>query len=316
MPDEFDDLVGDVEGAATGVEEEETLPDPAAMLDYEGRDEREGTVPASTEEAEEEKPADDDARGTESGDKDEADADDSSPDLDPDLVARAQALGFSEEDVKAFGQDGQLERVVGLVESRTVKPDEKPAEEEKEPFKLDLDPELVAPEIVDQFEKMKSHFESEIAALQKGSQATQAQLAEQRLDDQINWFDDKIAALGPEWEATFGKGREADLDPKSEVYKNRSALAKRLGSIGSEEGQSGSADDLFQEALNSKFGNQQDRQARKKISDQLSKRKRQHIRRPTQRGPAQKATTPTQRAEAKVGAMLVELGGDEGDDTV
>lgn len=223
---------------------------------------------------------------------------DDSPKLSADLVAKAKELGFNESDIEAFGDDGRLTRAIGIVATRLAAAESaaKTATETAEAettetaakFELSADlADLYGPELVDAFNGLCDHFQGLVDGLQGQVEGLQATADGQEQREFQTFFDGAVEDLGADYADVFGKGSVDKLDETSEHYQNRQSLMDQMDVIESGRVAAGlrplSPAKLFDQALNSVFSDNINKNARKNIADKLKGRKKLNSQRPTNR---------------------------------
>lgn len=259
------------------------------------------------------------------------------PKIDPgytsELLQRAKEVGFSAKDALGAQSPEKLEKVVSTIEAR-LKGDDSPSQQPSagdaapgftgEDFKVTLDPELHDADVVDQFKSLRDHFQGQmdsvVAQLNSASGAVQSmqQSHQQRLQgEMVQRFDDRIGALGDEYESVLGKGRVGDIGADSDEMKNRNKLYTRMSTLAGEYQRNNqpipTEEKLFNESLASVFTEQSKSLARKKVVGAVRKTGGQII----GRGGGRKSrpdATPEQTAKANVRRFMKEHDIDGEDD--
>jgi hypothetical protein len=250
-----------------------------------------------------------------SGGAEESAGDGEGDEIPPELLAMAEAVGFSQEDVEAFGSIEAANKAVALMASKVadlgLAPSEKPAEPAPPPAApkteapkgdplsqldaamseldaLKIDDEI-DPSIKDSVERVSRAARAAIDAVkvvagQVNASAVSAEDAQHR--QAVAWFETKLAGKGKEWEAVFGAGGNRDLKPDSAEIKARSelwntmfAMARGFASLGKEV----SEDQLFDMALSAKFGAKAQEMNNRKLAEQVNRNAKRVIRRPSAR---------------------------------
>ncbi len=280
--------------------------------------------------------------------------------LDAELLDRAKDAGLSEDMAKTLGTSSLDEFLAGhdkelgqlgrqILQSRTQQPaapqapaqpaapaQPTPAVAPTPPtpapttaqvaYKCGLDPDDISPEVVEEFGKLHTAFNTRVTELETGVQtflSNMANAANARTADQFTTdFDKQLAGLGDEYEPLFGKGNIESLDKQSEAFKHRARLAEEVTALQVVHDQmrrQGQTDRnppgfarCFKSALRSLHGDDIDKKVetktREKISKSLDKRSGQVIARPSQRAAPVTKQSATQRTEAKLDAKMKEWG--------
>ena len=249
------------------------------------------------------------------------------PTLDAKLVARAEELGLTHDEVMGIGSDGVLEKVIMAMgdsagqtkTAQTQEASEAAGTQEAAPgLKLELAEELFDPEVRGALETMQDHFNARIAQLEGRQEQTSGEVqglvktedsrAEQEM---LRWSDGKFAAMGAEYEGLFGKGERDSLAANSDALKNRGRVLQEMDVIADGRAQNGlpelSDDGLFTRAFNSEFGNEVQATVRKQIAGTLVKRKGTFTARATHRH-GKDAMTPHDREVRDTAAFQEEHG--------
>ncbi len=252
-----------------------------------------------------------------------------------DLLARAESVGISEEDARAFGSPEKLARVLAMVgapQKRTAPAAQPPEEdavppppakgqagEEEPPFVLDLNPdELTSEALVTNMKKMQEHYEKRVKALESRHQEQEKWVKEYREKaetEQMTRFvgqvDEYIGGLGPEFEAIYGKGGSLTLNPQSPAFKSRD---KFIGMLMAEKEIYRKAGlnppdfkTLADNSIQRLHKDVLERQQNRNLSSRLTQRAAQFTTLPTSRE-AQNQLTPEQRAERAVAGLLKKMG--------
>ena len=169
------------------------------------------------------------------------------PDPSPSgLLDRAAKVGLGPGDAAAFTTPKDLEAAVRLLEGSQPPPEEsKSTEDHFAAYKVEIDKEAMTEDaIVDALKGMAKHHADQTRKVVEYVQGAmhQSQQRDQG-SDAMQWFDNKISGLGPEWESTFGKGPTSMLSPGSPELANRQ---KAMGTIG---GVAQNRPDLTEDAL-------------------------------------------------------------------
>lgn len=305
---------------------EETEPEKEAMAELDILDPTDAPIPVDEDEDEsggDEQPEDD------GGDDEDSTVEEAVEEIDPELLSIAKDLGYSEDEARSFGNTAMLQRALEMVNkafewSQQAAP--KPADEKKGDEKPE-DPEYEVElgenwdeDLVNQFKKLNDHYkgktkkmETQFAELQQKFDAVVSHVARQQTEAIVREVDGMIGKLGDEWKDVLGEGPSGEIDPNSQQAKNRLELMDEMEIEARilQEKYKGKRqprlDDLFERALNKKYGNHQRKIAAKEISNKLTKRKKQAVGRATHRR-SDKEMTPEERATASVSELMREKG--------
>ena len=148
------------------------------------------------------------------------------------LLDRASQVGLGPGDAAAFTTPKDLEAAVRLLEGSQPPPEEsKSTEDPFAAYKVEIDKEAMTEDaIVDALKGMAKHHADQTRKMVEYVQGAMQQSQQRdQGSDAMQWFDNKISGLGPEWESTFGKGPTSMLSPGSPELANRQ---KAMGTIG------------------------------------------------------------------------------------
>jgi len=256
----------------------------------------------------------------------EAEAKDTGPDVA--LLARAKALGFSDEQAQKFAQAGLLDETLTFADKRFAAIGREEPEEEPEGKAgvaaavksveapviseiPDLNPDEYDEPLVKGFAAMKA-LAAQLAEYRTTVEKVVDTAASRERDTLVRWFDDQVTALPAEYTETFGKGPGIKLAEKGPEFTNRGKLLKGMAALAAGLDQTGQdlppQEELFQRALRMEFGDLIVTNTRKAISAQLNKRAGQQIARPTHKIARDDTRTPRQRAIAAVKQVREEKG--------
>ncbi len=221
----------------------------------------------------------------------------------PKLMARAKSLGLSIAEVKELGTPESVTNVLDELEARaeatnaepsTRRTPETPAKPERR--KLKVDPAVVGEETAALLNQLDQEHAAEIEALQKALADRDARIEahfgaakEQRIEAYFDALQDFQDVVGPE----HSRNRRKVIDAMDMLQDGYEAKGRKLPP----------ESELFRKAFALEFGDRQAAVARKKIGEQLDKRKAQTIARPDQRTANM---SPTQRAVATVANYMRE----------
>lgn len=256
-----------------------------------------------------------DTRAIDSGDR-----------FDASLLRQAKDLGLSEQEAKDFGTPERLQRALASLDremmsirrSREAPRDDRsqsrqqpqqrqddrqpPARDEqprdgqgrfvsREKLELDeWDEDLVDGTVVKNFSAMKDHYEKRIARLEEALEVAMPALSETYEDARaakIASFDAALAKLGPAFKDVFGEEETADLDPQSELYRNRdrvftTALELR-DELRSRRKKVPRWDELVRRAAHLEFDGRTQKQAREELRSDLDRRQEESTYPPSHR---------------------------------
>lgn len=215
-------------------------------------------------------------------------------DIPESLVERALNLGFSPEDVAAFPTQKSLITACVLAE-RTGNSQRKENREDNDDGKsgktidkLNLDE--FEPEVANVLKTMRSElqaYKKELDGL-KDSYKSVTEASQAANNAEItNWFDERVAKLGPDYESILGKGQYGGLDKKSSQFQNREKIAETIVVLLAGYQASGKEapprDEVFNHAVKMVLSDDVKKIADKKLQSSLTRRSKQHINRPGDR---------------------------------
>lgn len=265
--------------------------------------------------------SDDDAEPE--GKNKEGDAADAST-IDKELAIEAKAMGFTDEEIAQFDSDDDLQRALNFharkyLDGKRASPKaddtkpqgdkpqdkaqtdksgqpDKPQAQGKKPSPLEsrtfeksalnLNPDLVDPEIVEGLTKFHDDLDAKIENL-AAAIVTLYQKDQIREDfSEFDEFDQFIDGLGDEWADVLGKGPRFGLSPDSDVTKNRVKVLTHARQLRDLYGGKLPRKQLFKRALAAEFMDKTKQLARKDVSNKLNSRSKQRTQRPTSRQPS------------------------------
>lgn len=289
-----------------------------------------------------EEPVDDSAsaggEATPAGNKDQKVSDPPAPagGIDESLLAQAEALGISREEAQAFGDPGRLASAVRVLDRQMAvlgrprtpeqpapaasqgvqpKPSTPPAGDSPAEFKLELNKEIVAPEVAQAFEALHAHYEGRIKALEERFQGAEQERARREAESNTAELERELTALGEDWHDTFGKDPLSKLlaqpgADKTPAFQNLNKALEEMDALARGYAASGRpvppTGVLLRKALGLAFGDKTQELARRVVSRQLDGRKRLALARPDSHKAAQKS--PVQEARDAVNAIIKERG--------
>jgi len=262
-----EEFQADLDAAIDEEIERSTVKDPVATDDK-------PNPPENSEENGAPAPRDDEPGNDEPVDKD--DDGEESP-VDTALVERAVRAGLSLEDAQKVSDSDALTRIVEQLESKAAPKgdeDEPPKDEPKDDQTsyLDMIPELdvadgYPPEIVEAFKGIKGAMGELMAENERlksgGSEGT--------------WADAQYAALDKGFEATFGKGKTAEITDKKQIAA-REKVERHAKFFVDEDGLS--QEDAFKKAIEVGFGDVAKQIKGSAVKDAASRRSRKAVNRP------------------------------------
>lgn len=217
-----------------------------------------------------------------------------------DLLARAESLGVSAEDIEELGTPESLTKVLEALEKRADSPDGGDEQIQEQPSaatekaKLELDPEALGTEVVAALNTLNEHYAGQLAALTKeiatlrsAAEARDGAEHRARTDGYFDSLTEFQHVIGPDHPRNRGKVLER-MKVLEAGYK---AVSKKVPG----------ERDLFDEAFRAAFGKEQAAVTRKQITDKLAKRESQITARPNRNV---SDMTPEQRAIAAVAAAM------------
>lgn len=243
-------------------------------------------------------------------------------DLDDDLIEQAVGMGIRVSQAREMGAKA-LRAAMGIISARSAEPAEKstaakPARVNLDPFAAaipefatSLDEGTVDDGIVKDIKGLAGHTNTYLKALQNGIGSFRNEVQAELFLNRVEQFDSMVEGLGKDWEPTFGKGEQSDLNPNSQEIHARARLFDAVSKIRDESRRNGeaiSAKKAFNQALGQAFKDQSE--AVKLRKDEAARRSAQskHIARPTHREPLDTTTDAKDRGEAFATGFLKERG--------
>jgi hypothetical protein len=157
------------------------------------------------------------------------------------LAQKALDLGLTEEEVKQFASDEELQKTVGIIESviaaeggeKEAQPAKEPAGEEPEKEEPEStlkfeNEEDIDPELLQNIKAMDKRYRDEVAALKAELSGLTEGIQKEQAEQFVKRFDAMVDAQGLDFADTFGKGRTLELNKTSLAYKNRDAVRSRM----------------------------------------------------------------------------------------
>ena len=206
-------------------------------------------------------------------------------------LLQAIQSGFTIQEAREYVNDNLLLTAVEKV--RSSLPTTEAAEKPEVPSDAELfaklptiDAEKFEPEVVQTFDALKEIIQSQHDKI-CGFEAYMKQSMQDQQDagrrEVTSWFDGQCGSLGDDFKEVLGVGNIDQLNPSSEQYATRDALATRVGVLmrgyQSAGGKMPSRDEIFQEAAQSVLRGHFEKLREKKLADELEQRSKQHINR-------------------------------------
>jgi hypothetical protein len=288
------------EDTLLGGDEEAQPPKPGAHLEIEdpalANDEERSDAAAEDAGSETDTAADD----QEAGGEQDADGGEGLPD---DLVNRAKALGMTDDDLALFGSEAALERVVEMTLDKRTQELQAPAgadvkkgqeqqpetpEEKIDALKFEWDADVTDPAVIKAVDQVTKFYDQRLQEQGEVMQSIIGQLQAETARRNTEWFDSRVSDLGASWKDTLGEGPLSSLVKGSPEHAARMAIVDGISVL--EAGykaqgmQMPPKNELFEQALTTKFKSKIASIERKKVHDAASKRRRSTTHRPTSRG--------------------------------
>lgn len=218
--------------------------------------------------------------------------------LDPALVAKAEALGFTRDDFQLFDGDGKLQRAIDVLErkSAAVQPsaDRKKADEAKEAFKVALSEDDFPPELIAEMQRIADHYATRdaertetVKQINETIATVRATLEEQSTRIFVDFFDAQVAELGEGYKDLLGSGSSYEMDAETTEGKNRARISQQMERIRAGRRALGESElnpqQTFQQAVTSLWPDKIKASARNEIAKSVQKRSKSIIARPTSR---------------------------------
>lgn len=229
------------------------------------------------------------------------------------LLGRAFRAGMTEDEISEFEDGAGLERALKMIERRSAPKEDsaaKASEDEKIEEIADL-PEEGDDAFDAKITKPWKVMKSRIARLEQRNQELRKLVSERAHQQETDWFDNRLSALGTEGEGLFGKGGYDDLDPKSAQMTNRQKLWEAVGRLRSGYFQRKEAlpprNKLFEQAYRMEFGENIKQAEKAKILAAAHQRSSQFTNRPTNRTTENEMPKGQERAVKAVEKRMAEL---------
>lgn len=237
---------------------------------------------------------------------------DEAPVVDEGLARRAVELGIAVGDVNLFSQD-QLQRVVSALEATTSrkKPvDAKVEKQEEVPAeapRIELDEDLIAPEIIQGVRAL----EDMNLKLQHRLDALEQRTVDQQQVEFTQRFDQMVVEDGKDYADLLGSKPLRELSESSQEYRNREDVDVMMASIAAAREARGASPlgerELFQAACRAQFPEQTNKIIRGELKNTVKKRSKMATARPTHRE-TKDTRTQMQKAEATLQKLLNKKG--------
>ncbi|MFW6033479.1 MAG: hypothetical protein ACOCTI_08930, partial [Phycisphaeraceae bacterium] len=220
--------------------------------------------------------------------------------FDEALLSRASEAGLSEEEARGYGSPEALKHGLSVLEKLAGKAADLSREQEtgedEDAFDIELDEELIDPDVVKTFQGMKSHFEGVVGKLQGRIGELEEQLGEQVMASRLDRVDRTLDGMGEEYAELFGRGPRAGLG-EAEIA-NRQQVLETIDTLRSGYAQQGktipSDAELVKRAVQSEFGDKLQEITRKQLAQRTERRRRQALSRGSSR--EGKALSPEEQA--------------------
>lgn len=184
-----------------------------------------------------------------------------------------------------------LGQVPGMVPSPPFQPQQPPQAGlpqqpvSQEEFRLEIDERLMDPMLVKNLRGMEQHFKTKVSSLEQQLSQAMGFVQQQQLQQQEQQLDQLFAST--QLEQVLGKGKSRELSSVSPELANRVRVIEQMNVI--EAGyrayglEAPPIDYVFQQAVQSVFGNQIQNQTRAQIAQQAQRRQQQFSTPPTSR---------------------------------
>lgn len=263
----------------------------------------------------------------------EAKPEEKSPAFDPEFVKKAATLGFTEDEVKAFGTPERLVGMINMIGERVrqqIESQAKPAEapkakaEAETPAKVnpetdfDLDKDEFDPQLRNfsrAFKAQQSRI-NEFEAMLKAHDVEVQNIARERVENTKRQFEEHVLTYAKDHSDIFGEGPTDALDAKSPASANRGAIIQQAAILANGYRQLGKPvpemKELIGQSVQTLFGKQlaekTKTQARKEIEAELSARRKSAINRPSANSRPGKPADPEAAVREEVKKFLKEKG--------
>lgn len=226
------------------------------------------------------------------------------------LLARAAAAGLESEDLEGL-DEAAMDRVIKVAErmrkasehdTAAPKGDEGAKDAKPKGDRLQLNPDLFEPELVDVIDRIQEFYDEKISTLAAKVEALTGDIGRQRMDA-------SFSGLPKEWHSVFGDG--ATVLQTGDELKNRVRLLEEMEALRAGYSKIGRPEpsdaELFQAALRTQFGDFKEQLSRKRLQANLGKRQKNFINRPgspnVKSRPESSETIATRNLRAKMASM-------------
>jgi len=268
-------------------------------------------------EPEEEEEADDGDDDDSTDDDQTQDDDDSEdePEFDEALLARAQRFGIPRDAAKAFGDPAVLDRhltaVAAPAPAQREAPKEEEKEEEKEPefVRVALDKDRYDDDLIGAVDKIQDKLEEltkENRELKKAKDAENEAKGKAAVSEFESKFDASVKSANEELGGIFGAGKTRTMSPDSKEGKARNKILQAMNGLSQARraiGEDFVFEEVFEEALNAKFGKQRVELARKNGTAVTKKKLKREQATLTERGDKRTETRQTSGTDAAISAV-------------
>ena len=202
-------------------------------------------------------------------------------DIDWDSLAeRSIAVGMSDEDLEEFDDPKALDKALRLLEkNRSADKSRDEAGPIVSDDDLDLEDEWLDEEARERVRVIRDKYESHVSQLRRELETLRSEVTKNNELAEARRFDTALSDLGKAYEKVFGSGATADLDRKSDAFKNRTALRDEMATIAAgleARGKSVPEEaELFKKALRSAFGDDMHKIEKSRLQAKISKRQSQ-----------------------------------------
>ncbi len=229
------------------------------------------------------------------------------PNYVTDLLREATDKGFTESDLKSFGNEETARSVLTAFDRRMaafgdtsgpvapytpqpqpqIQPQLEPAAQGLQPFEIKLDSEVVDESVLNTLNGMNKHYADQATLMQQSMGGLIQQMQQQAFQMEVRDFDAYIGSLGDEFDELFGKGLTMDLDQNSANFKNRdmafsNAMRTKAGYL--QQGvRVSSSGDMFRRGVYSEFGDKIQTLARRSVKNRVETARSRQSHPPTRR---------------------------------
>lgn len=237
--------------------------------------------------------------------------------FDASLIQEAQSKGFSESDIKSFGDEAGMRAALTAFDRRMSEigqqqpqyqqpqapygpqPPQQPQQPQApqqpqvdpaqafKPFELKLDPETVDENVLSQLTAMNQHYADQSVAMQQAIGSLVNSHQQQAFENEVSQLDNFIKSLGDEYVELFGKGSTRDMNAQSDQFQNRSRLYDSAKTIESgymkQNMRAPSLNGLLKGGLRLGFGDKVETIARRGVTNRVNKARATQSHPPTRR---------------------------------